>query len=256
MHEWGELAREHLDRDRPPGRRPAGRHFGDSAAPGLVTARRGQVKYFLNTSRGEEDAAWSGRSAVLIVAGDKSGQWSRWYRTAILQAEQLHADYLAEREKETGPLGTCSAGGTRALRPSPARTADRSGGLPTQRRIGLLGERPLPPLPQAVGQRRRPRWSWFSGASGGGQADRWIRWTTTGCAACADRCDSPCQPCTCGFSCVAATEWWLSLSSPSDDQNVQPGDALEVPHVGCSDAPSGGDGGGSDEPVVRSHVHP
>jgi hypothetical protein len=42
------------------------------------------------------------RSAVLLVAGDKSGQWSRWYRTAIPQAEQLYADYLAEREKETG----------------------------------------------------------------------------------------------------------------------------------------------------------
>jgi hypothetical protein len=42
------------------------------------------------------------RLVVLLVAGDKSGQWSRWYRTAIPQAEQLYADYLAEREKETG----------------------------------------------------------------------------------------------------------------------------------------------------------
>jgi hypothetical protein len=42
------------------------------------------------------------RSAVLLVAGDKSGQWSRWYRTAIPQAEQLYADYLAERAKEIG----------------------------------------------------------------------------------------------------------------------------------------------------------
>jgi hypothetical protein len=42
------------------------------------------------------------RSVVLLVAGDKSGQWSRWYRTAIPQAEQLYTDYLAERVKETG----------------------------------------------------------------------------------------------------------------------------------------------------------
>jgi hypothetical protein len=42
------------------------------------------------------------RSVVLLVAGDKSGQWSRWYRTAIPQAEQLYYDYLAEREKEAG----------------------------------------------------------------------------------------------------------------------------------------------------------
>jgi hypothetical protein len=42
------------------------------------------------------------RSAVLLVAGDRSGQWARWYRTAIPQAEQLYEDYLAEREKEMG----------------------------------------------------------------------------------------------------------------------------------------------------------
>ena len=42
------------------------------------------------------------RSAVLLVAGDKAGQWARWYRTAIPLAEQLYEDYLAEREKEMG----------------------------------------------------------------------------------------------------------------------------------------------------------
>ena len=42
------------------------------------------------------------RSAVLLIAGDKSGQWKQWYRTAIPQAEQLYEDYLAEREKEAG----------------------------------------------------------------------------------------------------------------------------------------------------------
>jgi hypothetical protein len=42
------------------------------------------------------------RSAILLVAGDKSGQWTRWYRTAIPRAEQLYDDYLAERKKEMG----------------------------------------------------------------------------------------------------------------------------------------------------------
>ena len=42
------------------------------------------------------------RSAVLLVAGDKSGQWNRWYREAIPEAEQLYATYLKEREKEVG----------------------------------------------------------------------------------------------------------------------------------------------------------
>lgn len=39
------------------------------------------------------------RSAVLLVAGDKSGQWKRWYRTAIPEAEQRYAVYLKERQE-------------------------------------------------------------------------------------------------------------------------------------------------------------
>lgn len=40
------------------------------------------------------------RSAILLVAGDKAGKWSRWYRTAIPRAEQLYEIYLKERAKE------------------------------------------------------------------------------------------------------------------------------------------------------------
>jgi hypothetical protein len=43
------------------------------------------------------------RSAVLLVACDKSGQWDKWYSTALPRAEQLYNDYLAERRKEMGP---------------------------------------------------------------------------------------------------------------------------------------------------------
>jgi hypothetical protein len=42
------------------------------------------------------------RSAILLVAGDKSGRWDRWYQTAIPMAEQPYDDYLAEGEKEMG----------------------------------------------------------------------------------------------------------------------------------------------------------
>lgn len=42
------------------------------------------------------------RAVVLLVAGDKAGQWEKWYRTAIPRAEQLYEDYLAERRKEMG----------------------------------------------------------------------------------------------------------------------------------------------------------
>ena len=40
------------------------------------------------------------RSAILLVAGDKAGQWTRWYRTAIPEAEQQYATYLKDREQE------------------------------------------------------------------------------------------------------------------------------------------------------------
>jgi hypothetical protein len=40
------------------------------------------------------------RSAVLLVAGDKSGQWNRWYRTATPEAERLYEDYLDTRKRE------------------------------------------------------------------------------------------------------------------------------------------------------------
>lgn len=40
------------------------------------------------------------RSAVLLVAGDKSGHWSKWYRSAIPLAERLYGDYLDQRELE------------------------------------------------------------------------------------------------------------------------------------------------------------
>ncbi len=37
------------------------------------------------------------RSAILLAGGDKSGNWTRWYRTAIPQAERLYNEYLSER---------------------------------------------------------------------------------------------------------------------------------------------------------------
>ncbi|MFI0940467.1 type II toxin-antitoxin system RelE/ParE family toxin [Streptomyces sp. NPDC021020] len=40
------------------------------------------------------------RSAILLVGGDKSGEWARWYRHAIPRAEELYEDYLKERLAE------------------------------------------------------------------------------------------------------------------------------------------------------------
>jgi hypothetical protein len=40
------------------------------------------------------------RSAILLVAGDKAGNWRAWYRQAIPRAEELYAIYLKERREE------------------------------------------------------------------------------------------------------------------------------------------------------------
>lgn len=42
------------------------------------------------------------RSAILLVGGDKSGDWRGWYRRTIPEAEQLYEQYLTERRDEEG----------------------------------------------------------------------------------------------------------------------------------------------------------
>ncbi|CBG68758.1 type II toxin-antitoxin system RelE/ParE family toxin, partial [Streptomyces scabiei] len=36
------------------------------------------------------------RNAVILVGGDKAGNWSGWYRTAIKEAEEAYAAYREE----------------------------------------------------------------------------------------------------------------------------------------------------------------
>ncbi|GAA3018156.1 type II toxin-antitoxin system RelE/ParE family toxin [Streptosporangium longisporum] len=40
------------------------------------------------------------RAAILLTAGDKAGNWERWYREAIPRAERSYEVYLADRRKE------------------------------------------------------------------------------------------------------------------------------------------------------------
>jgi hypothetical protein len=42
------------------------------------------------------------RSAILLVAGDKAGQWNAWYRHAIPLAGQRYEIYLKERAHQEG----------------------------------------------------------------------------------------------------------------------------------------------------------
>ena len=74
-----------------PGRGPAISRYGDRAADFAnmkelrpPSAGRSEIRVLLVFD--------PRRSVVLLVARDKSGQWTQWYRTAIPQAEQLYAD--------------------------------------------------------------------------------------------------------------------------------------------------------------------
>jgi hypothetical protein len=42
------------------------------------------------------------RSSILLVAGDKAGQWNDWYDEAIPLAEERYEVYLKERALEEG----------------------------------------------------------------------------------------------------------------------------------------------------------
>ncbi|MDH6277933.1 hypothetical protein M2118_000896 [Aurantimicrobium minutum] len=40
------------------------------------------------------------RKAIMLVAGDKSGTWTKWYRTSIRKADQLYMEHLNRRKQE------------------------------------------------------------------------------------------------------------------------------------------------------------
>jgi len=43
------------------------------------------------------------REAVILVAGDKAGQWNRWYRENIPVVEERYEQYVVERKNKEGP---------------------------------------------------------------------------------------------------------------------------------------------------------
>lgn len=40
------------------------------------------------------------RAALLLLGGDKSGNWDRWYRDNIPVAERLYQEYTSDKESE------------------------------------------------------------------------------------------------------------------------------------------------------------
>jgi hypothetical protein len=40
------------------------------------------------------------RQVILLLGGDKSGEWNDWYGWAVLAADDLYDEYLEELRKE------------------------------------------------------------------------------------------------------------------------------------------------------------
>jgi len=64
----------------------------ESSIANLKELRPGTVRILFAFDR------W--RASILLVAGDKSGRWTQWYREAIPLAEQRYERYLKDRRDE------------------------------------------------------------------------------------------------------------------------------------------------------------
>jgi hypothetical protein len=90
----------------PGGRRAArgGPTLGRPLVDRLKGARIHHLKELRPGSRGRAEiriifAFDPARSALLLLGGDKAGNWQRWYRDNMPLAEQLYLDYTAEDQE-------------------------------------------------------------------------------------------------------------------------------------------------------------
>lgn len=70
----------------------------------IVGSRHPNMKELIASTKGAElrvlFAFDPRRSAVLLLGGDKSGQWNKWYASAIELADELFDKHLAEIDTE------------------------------------------------------------------------------------------------------------------------------------------------------------
>jgi len=83
--------------------REEGPALGRPLVDRLKGARTHHLKELRPGSRGRSEiriifAFDPSRSALLLLGGDKAGNWQRWYRDNIPLAEQLYLDYTEENE--------------------------------------------------------------------------------------------------------------------------------------------------------------
>ena len=84
--------------------REEGPALGRPLVDRLKGARIHHLKELRPGSRGRSEiriifAFDPARSALLLLGGDKAGNWERWYRDNIPQAEQLYFEYTTDDEE-------------------------------------------------------------------------------------------------------------------------------------------------------------
>ena len=81
-----------------------GPHLGRLLVDTVVGSRHNNMKELRPESTGRSElrvlfAFDSERQAILLVAGDKAGNWSKWYRRNIPAADDRFSEHLAEVER-------------------------------------------------------------------------------------------------------------------------------------------------------------
>jgi hypothetical protein len=83
LEEGSSLGRPQVDRIK-----GSTRHHRKEKRPGSTGTSEIRILFIIDPAR----------RAVLLVAGDKAGRWTDWYRTAIPLAETRYSIYLKEKE--------------------------------------------------------------------------------------------------------------------------------------------------------------
>lgn len=84
-----------------------GPHLGRPIVDTVVNSRHKNMKELRPGSSGRSElrvlfAFDTERQAILLVAGDKAGNWSRWYKKNIPRADDLFDDHLRGLKKLEG----------------------------------------------------------------------------------------------------------------------------------------------------------
>jgi len=81
----------------------SGPSLGRPAVERIRTSRHHSMKELRSSERGALRVLFMfdpRRQVILLLGGDKSGQWNQWYEWAVPVADELYDNYLDELRKE------------------------------------------------------------------------------------------------------------------------------------------------------------